>query len=141
MNGKLPLRVASAVLVLIAAGHTYGFLKFRPPSAAGAAVLDAMNTVTFDVKGHSYSYGSFYLGFGLTISAYLLIAAYICWYLASLSPAQAKVAAPIAGALAAAQLASAVLGFRYFSLPPAVLSTVTAACLGWAALQLSRIEA
>jgi len=36
-------RIASVLLVLFAAGHTFGFLKFKPSSAEGLAVRDAMN--------------------------------------------------------------------------------------------------
>ena len=46
MSAKLLYRAAAIVLVLFAAGHTFGFLRFRPPSLAGQAVHAAMQEVS-----------------------------------------------------------------------------------------------
>jgi len=45
------------LFVLFAAGHTFGFLNFKPPTAEGLAVRDAMNNLHF---GADLSYGAFY---------------------------------------------------------------------------------
>ena len=42
---------------------------------------NAMNPVTFDLKGSNYSYGGFYKGFGLTVTAYPLFSAALAWHL------------------------------------------------------------
>ena len=65
-------RTAAVLLILFAAGHTFGFLNFKAPTAEGVAVFDAMNHVRFTARGATYSYGDFYRGFGLYISVYLL---------------------------------------------------------------------
>ena len=49
--------------------------------ASGLAVHNAMNPVTFDLKGSNYSYGGFYKGFGLTVTAYPLFSAALAWHL------------------------------------------------------------
>ena len=60
MTAKMSYRIAAVLLVLFAAGHTLGFLSFKPPSAEGVAVRDAMTSVHFEYKGGTYSYGEFY---------------------------------------------------------------------------------
>src|SRR5689334_13201037 len=61
-------RIAAVVLVVFAAGHTVGFIAFRPPSAEGLAVHQAMNSVQFEFDGAKHSYGAFYTGFGITVT-------------------------------------------------------------------------
>ena len=39
MRAKLPLRIASFILLLFAIGHTAGFLSFKPKEREAAAVL------------------------------------------------------------------------------------------------------
>ncbi len=68
MRPALLYRIASVLFVLFALGHTFGFLSFKPPSAEGLAVRDAMNNVHFQIGGANLSYGSFYTGFGLYVS-------------------------------------------------------------------------
>src|SRR5438552_18678236 len=76
-------RTAAVLLILFAAGHTFGFLNFKAPTAEGVAVFDAMNHVRFTARGATYSYGDFYRGFGLYISVYLLFSAFLAWHLGS----------------------------------------------------------
>jgi hypothetical protein len=40
MSGSSLYRTASVVFLLFAAGHTFGFLSFTPPTAEGIAVRD-----------------------------------------------------------------------------------------------------
>ena len=81
MNATLFYRIAAALLVSFAAGHTFGFLRFKPPTSDALAVRDAMNNVHFQVRGSDFSYGGFYRGFGLTITVYLLFSAFLAWHL------------------------------------------------------------
>jgi len=60
MSATLLYRIASVLLLLFALGHTVGFLKFKPPTAEGVAVRDAMTNVHFQVSGR----GGFYRGLG-----------------------------------------------------------------------------
>src|SRR5260370_1038563 len=52
MKATLLYRIASVLFILFAAGHTFGFLSFKPASPEGLAVRDAMNNVHF--QGLSY---------------------------------------------------------------------------------------
>lgn len=85
MKATLLYRVAAVVFVLFAAGHTFGFLTFRPASAEGLSVFNAMNTVHFQAKGATFSYGGWYKGFGLSISASTLFEAVVAWHLGELA--------------------------------------------------------
>jgi len=82
MKATLLYRIASVLFVLFAAGHTFGFLSFKPPTAEGLAVRDAMNNVHF---GANLSYGGFFVGFGLYVSLYLLFSACVAWHLGGLA--------------------------------------------------------
>ena len=126
-------RVASVLLVLFAAGHTVGFLKFKPPTAEGVAVRDAMNNVHFQVRGSSFSYGGFYTGFGLYITLYLLFSAFLAWHLGSVANNSPQAIGALGWVFCAVQVGSLILSWKYFSAAPAVFSAAVAICSGWAA--------
>ncbi|PYQ59589.1 MAG: hypothetical protein DMF58_11085 [Acidobacteria bacterium] len=130
MKASLLFRIASVLLVLFALGHTFGFLHFKPPTPEGLAVRDAMNNVHFRVGGGSFSYGGFYIGFGLFVTAYLLFSAVLAWQISSMTIRAPQAVTSIGWSLFAVQLASLVLSLIYFSLPPAVFSALIAVCLG-----------
>ena len=138
MSPTILYRIASILLLLFACGHTVGFLSFRPSSPEGMAALSAMNTVAFDFEGNNRTYGGFYTGFGLTVTAYLLFSAFVAWYLGRMAVAQPGSAVPLAWALVAVQLASLVLSVKYFFLVPVIFSVLVIACLAWATLRLRR---
>ena len=133
MNATLLYRTASILLLLFAAGHTFGFLSFKPPSPEGLAVRDAMNTVHFKVGRATFSYGGFYVGFGLFIGVYLIFSAFLAWYLGDLAGREPQAIGSLGWAFFALQLASLILSWMYFSAAPALFSALLALCLGWAA--------
>src|SRR5712692_1550211 len=136
MKATLLYRIAAVLLILFAAGHTIGFLKFKPPTSEAAAVWDAMNNVHFQVGRASFSYGGFYIGFGLFATAYLLFSAFLAWYLGGLAATNRQAIGALGWAFFMLQLASLALSWSYFFLPPVVLSAFVAACTGWAAWQV-----
>jgi hypothetical protein len=131
-NATLFYRIASVLFILFAAGHTIGFLAFKPPSSEGLAVRDAMQNVHFQVKGSSFTYGEFYTGFGLYATVYLLFSAFLAWHLGNLARTTPQAIGSLAWVFVAVQIASLVLSWRYFLLPPVILSASVAACLAWA---------
>jgi hypothetical protein len=133
MKATVLYRIAAVLLVLFAAGHTFGFLSFKAPSPEGRSVLESMNSVHFEVKGSSFSYGAFYRGFGLYITAYLLFSAFLAWYLGAMARSSPGQTSTLDWALCVVQIASLVLSSMYFSAVPATFSAVVAICLGWAA--------
>lgn len=85
MKAAILFRITAFVFVLFAAGHTFGFLNFKPPTQDGLAVRDSMDRVHFQVGGKSFSYGGFYRGFGLTATAAMLFQAFLAWHLGSMA--------------------------------------------------------
>ena len=136
MTAKTLYRIASVVFVLFAFGHTFGFLTFTPQTAEGQAVFDAMNRVGFQVHAATLTYGGFYKGFGLYITAYLLFSAMLAWQLSNLTAIPQ--AASLGWTFFVLQLASLVLSSMYFSIEPAIFSAVLAVCLAWAAWSATR---
>ena len=138
MSATVLYRIASIVLILFAAGHTTGFLTFKPPSAEGIAVHDAMNNVHFEVGGKPFTYGSFYKGFGLYITVYLLFSALVAWHLGSLAATHPEAVGMLGWAFVAMQLVSVVLSWVYFFPVTAIFSAVAALCSGWATVLAQR---
>src|SRR6266850_8364378 len=82
---KAPIlyRISSVLLLLFAAGHTFGFRQNNPEWGADA-VLGLMRSVHFDAQGFSRTYWDFFSAFGLFFSVFLLFAAVLAWLLAGL---------------------------------------------------------
>jgi hypothetical protein len=138
MTATTLYRIASGVFVLFAAGHTFGFLSFKAPTAEALAVRAAMDTAVFEIGGSKFSFGGFYVGFGLSCTVSMLFYAVLAWQLGTLASSYPKAIAGIAWAFCAAQAVSTVLSFKYFGLPPMVLSVAVTALVGWAALLVNR---
>ena len=134
------LRASALLLVFFAAGHTFGFLAFKAPSPEGRAVFDSMNAVQFATGGQSLSYGGFYRGFGLSVSAYLLFTAFLAWRLGDIANTHAQLAASLTRALLVLQLTNSALAFTCFAGPPQVLSIVVVLVVAAAAWRLGRAE-
>jgi len=133
MGATLLYRIAAIIFVLFAVGHTYGFLSLRPASPEGRAVLDAMNKVHFDVGGRSFTYGGFYRGFGLSCTVSLILSAFLCWHLGQLARSNPAAIGALGWVFFAAQVAGVVLSFRYFGVPPMILSSIVTVMVGVAA--------
>jgi hypothetical protein len=133
MKAAALCRIASVLMVLWAAGHTFGFRKPDPEWKADS-VIAAMQSLHFNAQGFSRTYWDFFVGFGLFVSVFLLFAAILAWQLGGLA-ASAKGSA-IRGAawtLAICFAALAILSWRYFFILPVVFSIVITLCLSAAA--------
>lgn len=130
MKPTLLFRIASILLILFAAGHTIGFLKFEPPTLEGMVVWRGMNNVHFPVGRAEYTYAGFYRGFGLFATIYLLFAAYLAWHLGGLARKNPQAIGSLGWSFFALQLASIGVSAIYFLPPPVVLSALVAACAG-----------
>ncbi|MBZ5507531.1 MAG: hypothetical protein LAO78_18885 [Acidobacteriia bacterium] len=140
MTATLLYRIAAVVFVLFAAGHTVGFLKFKPANAEGVAVHDAMNTVRLHVGSGKLTYGDFYRGFGLFCTLYLLFAAYLAWFLGGLAQNNPQAIGALGWVFFMLQLASIIVSWIYFLPPPVILSALVAVCTGWAAWLVSAVK-
>jgi hypothetical protein len=127
----LLLRIASVISLLFTAGHTMGGLRKWSPMGDNA-VLKAMTDVRFDTMGANRSYLDFFMGFGWSISVFMLMQTILLWQLASLARTDpARLRSTIA-VIAIATVASGVIAWRFIFPVPAVFSGVLAIALALA---------
>jgi hypothetical protein len=131
-------RISALILLLFAAGHTFGFLTFRAPTMEGRAVWDAMNHVPLPVGGSSFTYGGFYTAFGLDISLYLAFSAFLAWYLSLQAHRSPQAIGMLAWGFVILQLGGLVLSWVYFGPVQVAFGAVVAGCLGWATFALPK---
>src|SRR5580658_3547687 len=105
-------RIASVLLLLFAAGHTFGFRQNDPEWGADA-VLGSMRSVHFDAQGFTRTYWDFFTAFGLLFSEFLLFAAVLAWLLGGLPAETLARVRSIAWALAMCFVAITALSWRY----------------------------
>jgi hypothetical protein len=136
-----PYRIASYLLILFCAGHTWGgMLAQRSLGPQADAVFGSMKAVQFTFHGSVCTWYGFWLGFGLTVSVFLLFSAFAAWRLDAVEPASWPAVAPIAVALAASHAANAILAWKYFFVGPGVLATAVTVLLGLGAWRKGRVK-
>ncbi|HEX4385519.1 MAG TPA: hypothetical protein VH083_21310 [Myxococcales bacterium] len=125
-----PYRVAAVLLVIFCGLHTAGGMFGRKDLGFAAnAVFISMQSVFFDFGGARCSWYGFWLGFGLTVSLFLLLAAVVSWQLDKVAPADFGPLEVIAWALALSMAGTAALSWMYFFAGSAILATVVAGLL------------
>jgi hypothetical protein len=87
--------------------------------------------------GADSTWGGFYLGFGLFVTVYLLFAVMVARQMGNLSQSRPQEIQVLAWTFFACQVATAVLSWKYFFLPPTIFSILIAICVGLAAWKLS----
>jgi len=128
LKASLFYRIASVLLVLFAAGHTFGFRRTKPEWGVNPIIKSVQET-HFVVDGFSRTYWSFYVGFGLFVSVLLLFAALVAWQLGGLPATTLLLMRGIAWGLAICFVIVTFLSWRYFFVAPIVFSVVITACL------------
>jgi hypothetical protein len=83
--------------------------------------------------GFSRTYWDFYVGFGLFVSVFLLLAVVLAWQLGSLPPESLALMRGTAWGFALCFGGITVLSWKYFFMIPVVFSIVTTLCLTAAA--------
>jgi hypothetical protein len=124
----LLLRIASVISLIFTAGHTIGGLRKWSPMGDNA-VLKAMTDVRFDAMGANRSYLDFFLGFGWSLSVFMLMQTILLWQLASLAQTDPARLRPMIAVMALATVASGVIAWRFIFPVPAVFSGVLALAL------------
>jgi hypothetical protein len=127
----LLLRIASVISLLFTVGHTMGGLRKWSPMGDNA-VLEAMTGVRFDTMGATRSYLDFFMGFGWSISVFMLMQTILLWQLASLARTDPARLRPIIAVIALATIASGVIAWRFIFQVPALFSGVLAIALALA---------
>src|SRR5580698_2827256 len=128
MKASVLYRIASVLLVLFAAGHTFGFRQNNPEWGADA-VIGLMRSVHFDAQGFTRTYWDFFSAFGLLFSVFLLFAAVLAWLLGGLTAETSARVRSIAWALAICFVAVTALSWRYAFTTPIVFSALITVCL------------
>src|SRR5580658_9102519 len=128
MKARILHRIASVLLLLFAAGHTFGFRQNDPEWGADA-VLGSMRSVHFDAQGFTRTYWDFFSAFGLFFSVFLLFAAVLAWLLAGLPAETLARVRSIAWALAICFVAIPALSWRFAFTTPLVFSSLITLCL------------
>ena len=123
MKASLLYRISSVLLLLFAAGHTFGFRQNNPQWGADA-VLALMRSVRFDAQGFTRTYWDFFSAFGFFFSVFLLFAAVLAWLLGGLPAETFARVRSIAWALAISFIAVTALSWRYAFTIPIVFSTL-----------------
>ena len=125
-------RIASILMVLFAAGHTWGFRQGDPQWHADA-VIQSMQSFHFSATGFDRTYWDFFVGFGLFVTILMLFAALISWQLGSLPPEALARMRVSAWGFVVCFVAVAWLSWHYFFWIPVVFSIVILICLASAA--------
>jgi hypothetical protein len=123
-------RIAAVLLLLLDAGHTSGFPWSDPQWGVD---LGSMRSTHFYIMGFSRTYWDFYVGFGLFVSVFLLLAVVLAWQLGGL---QAETLALMRGTtwtFAVCFAGITVVSWRYLFILPIVFSAVVTLCLTAAA--------
>jgi hypothetical protein len=126
MKASLFYRIAAVFILLFDAGHTSGFPWSDPKWAVD---LSSMRSTHFDILGFSRTYWDFYVGFGLFVTVFLLLAAMLAWQLGGLPANTRALMRGTAWTLALCFAAVTVLSWRYFFIVPIVSSMVITVCL------------
>jgi hypothetical protein len=135
MTSRVLYRIAAVLILLFDLGHSAGC----PWSDPGWGVdLGPIRSHHFTLLGFSRTYWDFYVGFGLFVSAFLLLAAILAWQLGGLPAQTLPLLRSTAWALALCFAAVTVLSWMYFFIIPIAFSSVITACLVVAAWRSAR---
>jgi hypothetical protein len=115
------LRIAAVISLLFTAGHSLGGLRKWSPMGDNQ-VLRAMTTVRFETRGATRSYLDFFMGFGWSLSVFMLMQTALLWQVASLARTDPAHVRPMIAVFALATLASGLIAWRFIFLIPALFS-------------------
>jgi hypothetical protein len=138
MSASLFYRIAAGLLLFFALAHTAGMQSSKSASPQASLVRQAMKDVHFSNMGSSNSFYGYYRGFGLSLSAYLLFAAFVAGHLGGLAKRNPAVIAGLGWALFAVQTVLFVLCCLYFFAAPIIVSGLVVLSLGIAVLRPAR---
>jgi hypothetical protein len=125
-------RIASVLLLLFAALHTFGFRQVDPQWGV-ESLIGLMRSIHFDILGTSRTYWDFFVGFGLCFSVFLVFTAVLAWQLGGLPRQTLAVMRGTVWALVICFAAVTIVAFRYAFVVPIVFSILILLCLTAAA--------
>jgi hypothetical protein len=126
MRASTFYRIAAVLLLLFDAGHTSGFPWSDPQWGVD---LGSMQSTHFHIMGFSRTYWDFYVGFGLFVSVFLLLAVVLAWQLGRLPPESLALVRGTAWTFALCFVAITVSSWKYFFMISIVFSIAITVCL------------
>jgi hypothetical protein len=132
MKASLLYRIASILMLLFAAGHTFGFRQIDPKWGVDSLV-QSMKSIHFNANGSDRTYWDFFVGFGLFVTALMGFASIVAWQFSNLRAetlAQMRIGA---WGFVVCFGVVAYLSWRYFFLVPVIFSVSILLCLTAAA--------
>ena len=129
MKASVLLRIASVLVLINAVGHTLGAVFGHAAPGIQAETESVIKANQFVAMGVTRTYWDYFIGYGWSLTVYLLLEAVVFWQLASLVKTDGVRLRPVVMSLCVACAASAVLCWRYFFAAPAVFQLVIAGCL------------
>lgn len=131
MKARIFFRIAAVLLLLFCFGHTLGFRQVDPTWGVDGLV-NSMKSMHFNVQGFARTYYDFYVGFGLFVSVFMVLAAVVCWQLGGLNASVLKSLAGTCWTLVSCFVVVSILSWRYFFIVPLVFSVLITICLALA---------
>jgi hypothetical protein len=132
MKASLLYRIASILLLLFAFGHTLGFRQVDPKWGVDS-LISSMHSIRFNINGFERTYWDFFVGFGLFVTALMVLAAIIAWQLGGLAPSALAAMRLSAWGFVVCFAVVAYLSWRYFFTLPIGFSVTILLCLAAAA--------
>src|SRR5437868_13373951 len=133
MKASVLYRVAAALLVLFAIGHTLGFRESDPAWGVDS-VVSSMHGIHFDVQGFDRTYWDLFVAAGFSLGIFYLFAAILAWQLGGLPAATLALMRGTTWTFAFCFAAITVVSCRYLFILPIAFSIVITLCLTTAAL-------
>jgi hypothetical protein len=132
MKAPLLYRIASILMLLFAAGHTFGFRQIDPTWGVDSLV-QSMQSIHFSANGSDRTYWDFFVGIGLVVTALMVFASVVAWQFSNLRAetlAQMRIGA---WGFVVCFGVVAYLSWRYTFLVPVIFSVSILLCLAAAA--------
>jgi hypothetical protein len=126
LTTRVIYRIAAVLILLFDVGHSAGYPWSDPSWGVDLRTIQSSH---FQVIGFSRTYWDFYVGFGLFVSVFLILAAILAWQLSSLPAETLRLVRVTAWALTICFAAVTVLSWMFFFTIPIAFSAVITVCL------------
>lgn len=131
MKSMTCLRIAAALTLFQALGHTFGAVLAEPTQGAEEVALrESMSNYRVSAMGMERSYWDFYFGSGWTITVFLLTLAVLIWCTARIAHDAPATARPLIIALVVGFGTFTVVCGLFFVTAPIVIAAAITVCLG-----------
>ena len=132
MKASWLYRIAAVLLLLFAAGHTFGFRQSDPAWGVDT-LLSSMRSIHFDVQGFNRTYWDLFVAAGFSLGVFYLFAAVFAWQLGRLPAGTMADMRVTVWAFALCFAAITVVSWSYLFVLPIAFSILITVCLTAAA--------